>query len=173
MLPPLSQNALVNLTWPYASTTWGTAVALAPVTGSALPTFPASKRTLKYTSLTIDPVVKKRQRRQEKSRAYPPSDPSGCRIRSSAALNQSCTWAPKRNQVYSASLISRAGPICATAGRGVPVGLAGAVSGACGFSVCVPVGADCADAAVAASIAINDAQRALFLAFQILPMSSP
>src|SRR5205823_3737453 len=101
---------------------------------------------------------------------YPPSDPSGCLIRSCAAFHQTWTWAPKRNQVYSASLISRAGPICATAGSGVPC-LAGAVSGAGGFSVCVPVVA-CADAAVAANIAINDAQHDLLLAFDIPPMSS-
>src|SRR5712692_6299022 len=97
-------------------------------------------------------------------------------MRSCAALYQAWTWAPKRNQVFSASLISRDGPSSAKAGRGAPVarssGLAGAVSGACGFSVCDPVGAGCADAAAAANIAINDVQHDLLLAFEILPMSS-
>src|SRR5205814_681782 len=43
-------------------------------------------------------------------------------MRSWAALNQAWNWAPKRNQVFSASLISRVGPIVAylIAGVGVP-----------------------------------------------------
>src|SRR5919201_1874056 len=136
----------------------GAAKLLAPVMGSALPRFDASNRTLKYTSFTTDPVAKKRQRRQKKSKAYPPSDPPGWMIRSCASLAQAWTWAPKRNQVFSDSLISRAGPRATKAGTGdAGGGFAGAVSGACGFSVCGPLGGDpvwpgwpvCADAAPA------------------------
>src|SRR5438132_5297696 len=95
-------------------------------------------------------------------------------MRSCAALYQAWTWAPKRNQVFSASLISRDGPRSAKAGRGDPVagstGLAGAVSG---LSVCGVVGVVCAEAAAAASVAITSAEHQLLLAFERLPMSPP
>src|SRR6266478_7677158 len=62
--------------------------------------------------------------------AYEPSDPSGWMIRSCATLYQAWTWAPKRNQVFSPSLISRDGPRIAKVGTGeVGAGWAGAVSG--------------------------------------------
>src|SRR5438477_4643039 len=102
--------------------------------------------------------------------AYVPSPPPpGWVSRSCAALYQAWTWAPKRNQVFSESLISRDGPSTAKVGTGdvLPAsGLDGAVSGAFGFSV------DCADAAAAADIAITSAGHQLLPAFEILPMSS-
>src|ERR1700682_3148251 len=64
-------------------------------------------------------------------------------IRSCATLYQAWTWAPKRNQVFSPSLISRDGPRTAKVGTGdVGAGWGGAVSG--GLS-----GVCCADAAPA------------------------
>src|SRR6266436_2086491 len=70
-------------------------------------------------------------------------------IRSCAILFQAWTWAPKRNQVFSLSLISREGPRVAKVGTGdeLGAGWAGAVSG--GFSVWPPPGVCCAEAAPA------------------------
>src|SRR6266446_10187905 len=70
-------------------------------------------------------------------------------IRSCAILYQAWTWAPKRNQVFSLSLISREGPRVAKVGTGdeLGAGWAGAVSG--GFSVWPPPGVCCAEAAPA------------------------
>src|SRR5882724_10639909 len=81
--------------------------------------------------------------------ANEPSDPSGWMIRSCAILYQAWTWAPKRNQVFSLSLISREGPRVAKVGTGdeLGAGWAGAVSG--GFSVWPPAGVCCAEAAPA------------------------
>src|SRR2546421_7784931 len=133
-------------------------------------------------SFTTDPVAKKRHRRQYKSWAYVPSDPVVSR--SCAILYQAWNCAPKRNQVFSASLISRVGPSIATPGIGAPSGggLAGAVSGDSGFPVCCPAGGDpvcedpvlpvCADAAAAASMAITDADQGALLAFKIVLMNS-
>src|SRR5438067_4128189 len=93
-------------------------------------------------------------------------------LRSCSAFHQAWTWAPKRNQVFSASLISRDGPRTAKTGTGdVGAGLsAGAAS--CSFWACGPPGVDCADAAAAAESASNDAHHDALLAFQIHPMSS-
>src|SRR3954453_20748977 len=71
--------------------------------------------------------------------AYVPCGSLAVALRSCAILNHPWTWAPKRNQVFSANLSSREGPITAKAGRGEMGDLAGTISGDCGFPVCWPV----------------------------------
>src|SRR3954447_14587069 len=64
-------------------------------------------------------------------------------MRSCAYRNHVCTWAPKRNHVYSASLISREGPSTANVGIGEVLLLSGfacPVVGAAGLS---PAAVDC------------------------------
>src|SRR5712692_8676173 len=97
--------------------------------------------------------------------AYVPSDGLPWR-RSCVILYQACTWAPKRNQVFSESLISRDGPSWAKAGTGDVGGGFSAGS----FSVC-----DCAEAAPAIpQTRTASAARWMksLLLFEALPMSS-
>src|SRR4051812_22711446 len=97
--------------------------------------------------------------------------------RSWCAWAQACTCTAKRNQVSGPSLTSRDGPRFTTPGMAAAVDVLGAVSGACGFPSCSPVGGApavpvCADAAAAANIATNDADHDVLLALQRLLMDS-